>query len=67
MREQLKRQSQVFADHLDEAVTTRALEIERALSRKFDEELEKEKFNHKSQLAAMVGRMKGLDHSIKGL
>ncbi|XP_044267340.1 MICOS complex subunit Mic60 isoform X1 [Tribolium madens] len=65
LREQLKRQSQVFADHLDEAVTTRALEIERALSRKFDEELEKERFKHKSQLAAMVGRMKGLDHAFK--
>ncbi|XP_008198305.1 MICOS complex subunit Mic60 isoform X2 [Tribolium castaneum] len=65
LREQLKRQSQVFADHLDEAVTTRALEIERVLSRKFDEEMEKERFKHKSQLAAMVGRMKGLDHAFK--
>jgi hypothetical protein len=63
----MKRQSQVFADHLDDAVTTRALEIERTLSRKFDEELEKERVKQKMQLAAMVGRMRGLDQSLKGL
>ncbi|RZC39111.1 mitochondrial inner membrane protein [Asbolus verrucosus] len=65
LREQLKRQSQVFADHLDEAVRTRALEIERTLSRKFDEELDKEKINYKAQLAVMVGRMRGLDDALK--
>jgi mitofilin len=65
LRDQMKRQSQVFADHLDDAVTTRALEIERTLSRKFDEELEKERVKQKMQLAAMVGRMRGLDQSLK--
>lgn len=67
LREQLKRQSQVFTDHLDEAVKTRALEIERLLTRKFDEQLESEKVKYKMQLAAMVGRLRGLDHAIKGI
>lgn len=66
MRDQLKRQSQVFADHLEEAVATRAQEIERNLGRRFDEELETLKINYKKQMAAMVGRMKGLDHAFKG-
>ena len=67
LREQLKRQSQVFADHLDEAVATRAMEIERNLARKFDEQLEKESTTYKMELAAMVGRLRGLDTALKGL
>ncbi|XP_063929614.1 MICOS complex subunit Mic60 isoform X2 [Zophobas morio] len=65
LREQLKRQSQVFADHLDEAVATRAMEIERNLARKFDEQLEKESTTYKMELAAMVGRLRGLDTALK--
>lgn len=66
LREQLKRQSQAFSDHLEDAMKTRELEIERAFTRKFDEMLEGEKCKFKMQLAAVVGRLKGLDKAIKG-
>lgn len=66
LREQLKRQSQAFTDHLEDAVKTREMEIERSLARKFDEMLESERCRFKMQLAAVVGRLKGLDKAIKG-
>lgn len=64
--QQLKRQSQAFNDHLADAIKVRETEIERLLSRKFDEMLEEERCRFKMQLAAMVGRLKGLDEGIKG-
>ncbi|XP_057664526.1 MICOS complex subunit Mic60 isoform X2 [Diorhabda carinulata] len=64
LREQLKRQSQTFTDHLEEAVKRRAEEIELELTRKYDELLENEKCKAKIQLAAVVGRLKGLDQAI---
>lgn len=66
MREQLKRQSQAFNDHLAEAIKVREIEIERVLSRKFDELLEEERCRFKMQISAMVGRLRGLDEGIKG-
>lgn len=63
--QQLKRQSQAFNDHLADAIKVRETEIERLLSRKFDEMLEEERCRFKMQLAAMVGRLKGLDEGIK--
>ncbi|CAH2009080.1 unnamed protein product [Acanthoscelides obtectus] len=65
LREQLKLQSQTFNDHLADAIRTREMEIERAFSRKFDEMLEEERCRFKLQLAAIVGRLKGLDQAIK--
>ncbi|KAG5895708.1 hypothetical protein JTB14_021401 [Gonioctena quinquepunctata] len=65
MREQLKRQSQAFTDHLEDAIKTRTMEIERTFARKFDELLENERCRFKIQLAAVVGRLKGLDLAIK--
>lgn len=64
LREQLKRQSQTFTDHLEEAVKRRAEEIELELTRKYDELLENERCKAKIQLAAVVGRLKGLDQAI---
>nr|CAH7745668.1 unnamed protein product [Callosobruchus chinensis] len=65
LREQLKLQSQAFNDHLADAIRTRELEIERGFARKFDEMLEEERCRFKMQLAAIVGRLKGLDQAIK--
>ncbi|XP_066253018.1 MICOS complex subunit Mic60 isoform X2 [Euwallacea similis] len=65
LRMQLKRQSQAFNDHLEEAIKVRESEIERVLSRKFDEHLEEERCRFKKQLSAMVGRLRGLDEAIK--
>ncbi|XP_028130674.1 MICOS complex subunit Mic60 isoform X3 [Diabrotica virgifera virgifera] len=64
LREALKRQSQTFTDHLEEAVRRRAEEIERELTKKYDELLEEERCKAKIQLAAIVGRLKGLDEAI---
>ncbi|XP_019771794.2 MICOS complex subunit Mic60 isoform X2 [Dendroctonus ponderosae] len=63
--QQLKRQSQAFNDHLAEAIKMREIEIERLLSRKFDELLEEERCRFKMQISAMVGRLRGLDEGIK--
>ncbi|CAH1121749.1 unnamed protein product [Ceutorhynchus assimilis] len=65
MREQLKRQSQIFNDHLLEAVKVREIEIERELSKRFQELLEEEKCKLDAQLSIMAGRLKGLDEGIK--
>ncbi|XP_066147249.1 MICOS complex subunit Mic60 isoform X2 [Euwallacea fornicatus] len=65
LRVQLKRQSQVFNDHLEEAIKVRETEIERVLSEKFDKDLEEERCRFKKQLSAMVGRLRGLDEAIK--
>ncbi|XP_018568221.1 MICOS complex subunit Mic60 isoform X2 [Anoplophora glabripennis] len=65
LREQLKRQSQAFSDHLHEAINIKAEEIERVLTRKYDELLEAERCQYKIQLATAVGRLKGLDQAIR--
>ncbi|KAL3268175.1 hypothetical protein HHI36_007302 [Cryptolaemus montrouzieri] len=65
LREQLKRQSQAFADHLEEALLQKEREIDRGLARKFDEKLEEERCRFKMQLAAMIGRLRGLDRTMK--
>ncbi|KAJ8917830.1 hypothetical protein NQ315_010739 [Exocentrus adspersus] len=65
LRDQLKRQSQAFTDHLNDAINTRAMEIERELTRKYDELLEAERCQYKLRLASAVGRLKGLDQAIK--
>lgn len=65
LREQLKRQSQAFNDHLNEAIKVREVEIERLLSRKFDEQLEEERCRFKMQLSTMTGRLRGLDEAIR--
>lgn len=42
------------------------MEIERDLLRKFDEKLEAERCKYKMQLAAIMGRLRGLDQAFKG-
>lgn len=42
------------------------MEIERDLLRKFDEQLEAERCKYKMQLAAIMGRLRGLDQAFKG-
>lgn len=66
LRRQLKLQSEAFRDHLEDEVKTREMEVERELLRKFDEKLEAERCKFKLQLAAIMGRLKGLDHAFKG-
>ncbi|KAK9736949.1 Mitochondrial inner membrane protein [Popillia japonica] len=65
LRRQLQMQSQAFADHLNDAIKLKEQEVEVKLTRDFDEKLLEEKCKHKEQLAAMVGRLRGLDQAIK--
>lgn len=65
LREQLKRQSQAFADHLEEALRQKEKEVDRGLARKFDEKVEEERCRFKMQLAAIIGRLRGLDRTMK--
>lgn len=66
LRDALKRQSQTFTDHLEDEVKKREEEIQRCLSRKFDEVLENERSKAKVQMAAVVGRLKGIDEALQG-
>lgn len=66
MREKLKLQSQAFADHLNDALKVREDELKRMLGRDFDEKLTEERCRFKAQVAAMVGRLKGMDDAFKG-
>ncbi|CAH1114045.1 unnamed protein product [Psylliodes chrysocephalus] len=65
LRDALKRQSQTFTDHLEDEVKKREEEIQRCLSRKFDEVLENERSKAKVQMAAVVGRLKGIDEALQ--
>lgn len=66
LRQQLKLQSEAFQDHLADAVKMRELEIERKFGRSFDEKLMEERCAFKQQVAAMVGRLRGMDQAMKG-
>lgn len=66
LRRQLKLQSEAFKDHLEDEIKTKEMEIERDLLRKFDEKLEAERCKYKMQLAAIMGRLRGLDLAFKG-
>ncbi|XP_025835941.1 MICOS complex subunit Mic60 isoform X2 [Agrilus planipennis] len=65
LRRQLKLQSEAFADHLDEALKIREAELLREFNRKMDEKLQEEHAKYKKQLAAIVGRLKGMDDALK--
>lgn len=66
LRRQLKLQSEAFADHLGDALKVREQELEREFTRKLDEQLEAEKCKFKMQMAAIMGRLQGLDKALKG-
>ncbi|XP_066586355.1 MICOS complex subunit Mic60 isoform X2 [Prorops nasuta] len=65
MRRQLKLQSQVHSDHLREALTVKEQEMERFLSRALSEQSETDTMKYKTQLGAIVGRLRGLDAALK--
>lgn len=62
----MKLQSQAFADHLADALRIKEEEMNRILGRDFDEKLTEERCNFKAQVAAMVGRLRGMDDAFKG-
>lgn len=67
LRKQLRLQSEAFQDHLADAIKMREQEIERRFGRNFDEKLTEERCKFKEQVAAMVGRLRGMDQAMRGL
>lgn len=65
LRRQIKLQSQVHADHLKEILESKEKEMERIINRAIDEKTEAESNKYKIQLAAIVGRLRGLDEALK--
>lgn len=65
MRKQLKLQAQVHADHLREALAAKERETERKVNRALSEQRENESLKNKEQLAAVIGRLRGLDEALK--
>ncbi|KOX79945.1 Putative mitochondrial inner membrane protein [Melipona quadrifasciata] len=65
MRRQLKLQEQVHTDHLQEALSIKEQEADRKLKRALSEQSETDSLKYKSQLAAIVGRLRGLEAALK--
>lgn len=66
MRRELKLQEQVHTDHLQEALSLKEQEAERTLKQALSEQAEADALKHKEQLAAVVGRLQGLETALKG-
>ncbi|XP_059610663.1 MICOS complex subunit Mic60 isoform X2 [Phlebotomus argentipes] len=65
IREALKQQAQAHVDSLNETLKLKEQEIRRVLTRESDEKLLKEKTSYATQLAEMVGKVKGMDATLK--
>uniref|UniRef100_A0A8W7PSU8 MICOS complex subunit MIC60 n=1 Tax=Anopheles coluzzii TaxID=1518534 RepID=A0A8W7PSU8_ANOCL len=66
MREQLKRQTEAHVDHLKDALTQKELEMKRKFQRELDEKITTEQASYKLQLAAMLGKLKGIHNALVG-
>ncbi|XP_003436101.2 MICOS complex subunit Mic60 isoform X1 [Anopheles gambiae] len=64
MREQLKRQTEAHVDHLKDALTHKELEMKRKFQRELDEKITTEQASYKLQLAAMLGKLKGIHNAL---
>ncbi|XP_012268475.2 MICOS complex subunit Mic60 isoform X2 [Athalia rosae] len=65
LRTQLKLQAQIHADHLRDALAQKNVETQRLINRTLNERVEAEAAQYKLQLAAVVGRLQGLDAALK--
>ena len=66
LRDQLKRQVEAHTDHLSDALSQKEAEMKRQFSREMDEKLANERATYNSQLAGMLGKIKGMDSALKG-
>lgn len=62
----MKRQSEAHTDHLADALTQKEVEMKRKFQRELDEKITTEQAAYKLQLAAMLGKLKGMDAALKG-
>lgn len=66
LRNQMKRQSEAHTDHLADALAQKEVEMRRKFQRELDEKITTEQAAYKLQLAAMLGKLKGMDAALKG-
>lgn len=66
LRAQMKRQSEAHTDHLNDALSQKEVEMKRKFQRELDEKITTEQAAYKLQLAAMLGKLKGMDAALKG-
>ncbi|XP_037814732.1 MICOS complex subunit Mic60 isoform X1 [Lucilia sericata] len=65
LRQQLKQQAEAHVDHLKDAVSSKENEMKRNFSKELEDKLATEKANYKLQLAAMLGKMRGMDAALQ--
>lgn len=65
LRNQMKRQSEAHTDHLTDALAQKEVEMKRKFQRELDEKITTEQAAYKLQLAAMLGKLKGMDSALK--
>ncbi len=66
LREQLKKQIEAHTDHLKDSLEQKELEMRRVFARELDEKIANERASYNTQLASMLGKLKGMDGALKG-
>lgn len=66
LRQQLKKQAEAHADHIKDIVAQRETDLTRSFKRELEDKLATEKANYKLQLAAMLGKLRGMDVALQG-
>lgn len=65
LRDQLKKQIEAHTDHLNDALSQKEAEMRRLFEREMDEKLANERASYNTQLAGMLGKIKGMDAALK--
>ncbi|KAH8251743.1 hypothetical protein KR038_005859 [Drosophila bunnanda] len=66
LRMQLKKQAEAHTDHIKDIVAQRETDLTRSFRRELEDKLAAEKANYKLQLAAMLGKLRGMDAALAG-
>ncbi|KAH8311824.1 hypothetical protein KR044_008198 [Drosophila immigrans] len=64
LRLQLKKQAEAHTDHIKDIVAQRETDLTRSFKQELDDKLAAEKANYKLQLAAMLGKLRGMDTAL---
>lgn len=67
LRLQLKKQAEAHTDHIKDIVARRETDLTRSFKRELEDKLAAEKANYKLQLAAMLGKLRGMDTALAGM
>uniref|UniRef100_A0A1A9VAH5 MICOS complex subunit MIC60 n=1 Tax=Glossina austeni TaxID=7395 RepID=A0A1A9VAH5_GLOAU len=65
LRQQLKKQAEAHTDHLQDVVNMKEGELKRQYTRELEDKMATEKANYKLQLAAMLGKIRGMDAAMQ--